>query len=82
MLISKNVVCHMLPFVLLLVVLNTGCRDHRAYHDPYYQDDHPISTEQPYYDRWEKETQRAHQDLTKRSQDEQKQYWDWRHRQH
>ena len=30
------------------------------------------------YNQWEKETNRPHQDLNKRSPDEQKQYSDWR----
>lgn len=76
---TKSLLC---ATTLAVVMLSAGCRDRGVYHDPYYHDDHPASTEEPYYNRWEKETQRSHQDLNKRSQDEQKQYWDWRHRPH
>lgn len=71
--------------VLFAIVLAcgvfSGCRD-RDYHDPYYHDNHPRASEQPYYNHWEQETHREHKELNQRSQAEQKQYWDWRHRQH
>ena len=71
-------------FAIILAsgVLLTGCRDRGSYHDPYYHDDHPRASEQPYYDRWEQETHREHKELNQRDHEEQKQYWDWRHRQH
>ena len=80
--ISKGIVWNLLPLALLVTVLSVGCKDHQIYHDPYYEDDHPVATEQRYYNQWEQETHREHQDLSKRTQDEQKQYWDWRHRRH
>jgi len=81
--ISKNFVqCMVLAALMMMIVPSLGCRDRGVYHDPYYHDDHPAASEQPYYNRWEQETHRTHVDLSKRSQDEQKQYWDWRHQQH
>lgn len=80
---SRELVGQSLVLVALIVtILSAGCRDRGAYHDPYYHDDHPVASEQPIYNRWEQETHRTHLDLNKRSQDEQKQYWDWRHNQH
>lgn len=66
---------------LAVILSSAGCRDRGDYHDPYYNDDHPRAAEQPYYNRWEQETHRQHEDLDRRSQDEQKQYYQWRHRQ-
>ena len=59
--------------------LVTGCTVHARYYDPYYHDYHPVSGEVVYYDHWERDTHREHKDLNKRSKDEQKEYWDWRH---
>jgi hypothetical protein len=57
----------------------TGCA-HRVY-DPYYHDYHAWAGEESYYSQWEHDTHRDHVDFNKRSADEQKQYWDWRHSQ-
>lgn len=74
------------PFLCAAVLASTllvgACRDRGVYHDPYYHDDHPAATEEPNYQRWEQDTHRTHVDLEKRNQEEQKQYWDWRHQQH
>jgi hypothetical protein len=40
------------------------------------------SQETVYYNQWEHDTHREHQDLSKRSPDEQKEYSDWRSRHH
>ena len=58
----------------------TGCAAH-TYYDPYYHDYHPVDGEVLYYGQWESETHRDHKDLQHRSKAEQKQYWDWRHKQ-
>jgi hypothetical protein len=33
-----------------------------------------------YYSQWETETHREHKDFKGRNKDEQKEYWNWRHR--
>jgi hypothetical protein len=51
-----------------------------AVHDGYYNDDHVWdNNEVVYYGRWENETHRHHRDFRKRPDNEQKEYWDWRH---
>jgi hypothetical protein len=64
-----------------VVVQCTGCVGHAGYYDPYYHDYHPRGGEVAYYSQWEHDTHRDHVDLNKRSKDEQKEYWDWRHSQ-
>jgi len=58
----------------------TGCTVHAGYYDPYYHDYHPVDGEVVYYNQWETETHRQHVDLKHRKKDEQKEYWDWRHK--
>ena len=60
--------------------LITGCTVHAGYYDPYYHDHHPYAGEVTFYSQWETETHRSHVDLNHRSKDEQKEYWDWRHK--
>ncbi len=65
-------------------IASTGCEVH-AYrvHDPYYNDDHHWNHgEEVYYQQWEVQTHRDHQDFRKRDSDDQKQYWEWRHSHH
>lgn len=57
----------------------TGCAVHARVYDPYYHDYHAWNGEVGYYSQWESDTHRDHKDFNKRSADEQKQYWDWRH---
>ena len=33
-----------------------------------------------YYQNWEGETHREHRDFRRRNSEEQKEYWDWRHK--
>lgn len=73
---------HLLQIALLMTALVAGCRDRGADHYPNYENNHPVASEERYYNRWEQETHREHQDLSKRTTDEQKQYYDWRRRQH
>jgi hypothetical protein len=59
-----------------------GCAVHASYrvYDPAYEDYHVWDHgEVVYYQRWEGETHRDHRDFQKRSADEQKEYWTWRH---
>jgi hypothetical protein len=57
----------------------TGCTVHARYYDPYHRDYHPASGEVVYYGQWEHDTHREHRDLRKRSKEERKEYWEWRH---
>jgi len=57
----------------------TGCAVHARVYDPYHHDYHVWATEEPYYTQWEHDTHRQDENFNKRSRDEQKQYWDWRH---
>ncbi len=61
-------------------VLTTGCEAHVRVYDPYYHGYHTWNGEVVYYNQWETETHREHRDFNKRSADEQKEYWDWRHK--
>lgn len=49
------------------------------YHNDYHSWDH---SEVGYYSRWEGETHRDHRDFKDRNNDEQKEYWTWRHEHH
>jgi len=52
-------------------------------HDGYYGDDHRWDNDQVvYYNRWERDNHRDHRDFRKRSDKEQREYWEWRHNQH
>lgn len=49
-------------------------------YDPYYHDYHTWdNNEVVYYNRWETDTHRQHQDFNKRSKNEQQEYFTWRH---
>lgn len=62
------------------LLLATGCAEHRTYYDPYYHDQHPWVQENSYYVQWETDTHRQHEDFNKRSKEDQKEYWDYRHK--
>ncbi len=64
-LLSKSLAVSLLSLTFASPVLLTGCRN----------------SETAYYNRWERETHREHVDLARRNAAEQKEYWDWRHRQ-
>jgi hypothetical protein len=67
--------------VFCVPLFATGCAEHRrVYYDPYYHDQHPWAQENSYYIQWETDTHRHHEDFNKRSKDDQKAYWDWRHK--
>jgi len=72
----------LLASAIALPVLCTGCTGTVRVYDPYYNDYHVWATETPYYTQWEHDTHRDHVDFAKRSKDDQKAYWDWRHNQH
>jgi len=64
------------PFSMMM----TGCPegDVRVY-DSYHHDYHDWGHERVYYDRWERDTHRNHEDFRHRSEADRKDYWDWRH---
>ncbi len=78
--LGKKINFCLLAAALATPIFTTGCAVH-AYYDPYYHDYHPVDGEVVYYSQWETETHRQHVDLKHRSKDEQKEYWDWRHKQ-
>ena len=60
-----------------------GCAVHASYrtYDPGYGDYHVWNSgEEGFYTRWEVDTHRDHRDFRKRNAEEQKEYWDWRHK--
>jgi hypothetical protein len=76
----RKVISCLFAAALATTVLTTGCTVHARYYDPYYHDYHPVDGEVTFYSQWETETHREHKDLKQRSKDEQKEYWDWRHK--
>ena len=73
----------LLTLALLTPVMISGCAARASYnvYDPYYRDNHVWDrNEVVYYQRWETETRRKHRDYNKRKAEEQREYWDWRHK--
>lgn len=69
-------ICVAGAFLGLLAI--SGCAA-RVY-DPYYHDYHYWNHDEVvYYQQWEHDTHRDHKDFKSRSQDEQNEYWKWRH---
>lgn len=64
--------------VLVAPVFISGCatRVYDVDHHDYHRWD---SRERGYYVQWENETHRSHQDFDRRSDAEQREYWNWRH---
>ncbi len=77
---TRRIQSGLLAAAFAAAVFTSGCTVHAGYYDPYYHDHHPYAGEVAYYQQWETETHRQHVDLNHRSKDEQKQYWDWRHK--
>jgi hypothetical protein len=80
-LLCRNLAAVLLAALMASPVLLTGCAAHVRVYDPYYHDYHNWNGEVVYYNQWERDTHRDHQDFNKRQSDEQKEYWDWRHKQ-
>jgi Spy/CpxP family protein refolding chaperone len=84
----KRAVPHLvLASLLAATVALVGCAAHSEYrvYDPDDGTYHYWNrSEAGYYNQWEHDTHRHHRDYRKRSQDEQRQYWQWRanHRGH
>jgi hypothetical protein len=73
-----------LTTALAAPLLIGGCAARVGYrsYDPYYNDYHTWdNNEVTVYSKWETDTHRAHKDFRKRSPDEQKEYWTYRHNQ-
>ncbi len=79
--VFRSLASLLLAVAIAAPVLTTGCEVHARVYDPYYRDYHVWATEEPYYTQWEHDTHREHRDFDKRSTDEQKDYWNWRHKQ-
>jgi hypothetical protein len=61
-------------------VAMAGCASRGPY-DSYGQEYYGWNAgEDRYYRRWERETHRDHMNFNRRSPDEQRAYWGWRHR--
>jgi hypothetical protein len=72
----------LLAVAFLAPAVMTGCGT-RNYHDPYYNDYHRWDRhETVYYNQWTVENHRGHRDFRKLSNEDQKQYWTWRHSHH
>jgi hypothetical protein len=71
-----------LAAALVSPVLITGCSTPARYYDASHSDYHDWDhNETVNYNRWEQENHRDHQDFSKRSDADQKDYWNWRHTQ-
>lgn len=73
------------PFVMAMLlaapVTFTACTTRQVY-DPYHNDSHRWDrAEERRYEQWETETHRSHMAFDRRSSDEQRAYFDWRHQQ-
>ncbi len=78
----RNVAPLFLAMALAGPVLISGCAEHPRYYDAYYTDYHTWNHgEVVYYNRWEHDSHRDHEDFAKRSEDEKKEYYTWRHNQ-
>jgi len=78
--LSKKAGSCLLVAATAAVLSTSGCTVHAGYYDPYYHDYHPVQGEVVYYGQWERETHREHRELKQRNKEEQKEYWDWRHK--
>jgi len=80
---SRSVGYFVLCGAILLTLITAGCAHHyyNAY-DPYYHDYHYWGArEDGYYQRWVAENQMdPHHDYRHLSRQDQRRYWDWRHR--
>jgi hypothetical protein len=77
---TRKIKSRLLAAAIAATLFPAGCTVHAGYYDPYYHDRHPYDGEVVYYQQWEGETHRQHVDLNHRNKDEQKEYWEWRHK--
>ena len=79
---SRTLPALLLAGALAVPVAIAGCSANVGYrtYDPYYNDYHVWNHDEVvYYTNWEHETHREHRDFKKRSPEEQKEYFTWRH---
>ncbi|MGA7521458.1 MAG: hypothetical protein WBW84_03195 [Acidobacteriaceae bacterium] len=76
----RKIMLVLIAAVFCAPLLTTGCAGHRYYYDSYTHQRYPYAEENSYYVQWEGETHRHHKDFNKRSQSDQKAYWDWRNK--
>jgi hypothetical protein len=82
---SRALTTFALTTALAAPLLIAGCSARVGYrtYDPGYNDYHTWdNNEVGVYSKWEVDTHRQHKDFRKRSADEQKEYWTYRHSQH
>ncbi|MGH9727838.1 MAG: hypothetical protein ACRD33_10165 [Candidatus Acidiferrales bacterium] len=71
-----------LAAAFFLSTITVGCAARGSYrvYDPEYRDYHRWNNnEVVYYQRWEVDTHRRHEDFRRRNREEQNEYWTWRH---
>jgi hypothetical protein len=81
--VRSCVISLLLSAAMVVPALTLGCSGN---HDRVYDADHGDyhtwnNSETVYYQQWETENHYDHKDFKVRSKDEQKQYFDWRHKQ-
>jgi hypothetical protein len=81
--VRSCVISLLLSAAMVVPALTLGCGGN---HDRVYDADHADyhtwnNSETVYYQQWETENHYDHKDFKVRSKDEQKQYFDWRHKQ-
>jgi len=70
----------LLAAALVSPVVFSGCAARVRVYDADHGDYHTWdNNEVVYYQRWEVDTHRDHRDFDRRSNDEKKEYWNWRH---
>ncbi|HEX4032251.1 MAG TPA: hypothetical protein VHX20_17940 [Terracidiphilus sp.] len=80
--LSRNIASLLLAAACISPVFMAGCAVHARVYDPYYHDYHPWGGETVYYQQWEHDTHRQHEDFKHRNKADQKDYWTWRHDHH
>jgi tRNA(Phe) wybutosine-synthesizing methylase Tyw3 len=69
-----------LALALATPVMISGCEGRVRVYDAEYRDYHVWNGhERVYYQRWEVENHRNHMDFDRRSEEEKREYWKWRH---
>ncbi|MGA2350049.1 MAG: hypothetical protein ABSF70_06430 [Terracidiphilus sp.] len=76
---QKTLAPLLLTTTLAIAPFSIGCEDHAGVYDPYHHDYHEWAPEAGHYSQWERENHKDHMDFNKRSDDDKKAYWDWRH---
>lgn len=76
----RSVGLFVLAVALASPVVISGCAEHVRVYDAEYGDYHDWNHQEVvYYEQWERETHRDHRDFDRRSDQEKRDYWKWRH---